>query len=144
MQLSQKLHLHPCILTTLWLGLTAIRTDTTHPEISEDILLQLWIPVCQQTRLGWEQLYHGCLSKTWATAINATHPHLDRSGEQVLVLMQKQIWKYVLATWSKRNQHLHNQAANLNLPDYQQARSAFTNSNTDYPQQHKKPFTDSP
>jgi len=132
-QLSQKLRLHPCILTTLWLGLTAIRTDTPYPDIAEDILPQLRKPVCQQTRLGWEQLYHGRLSKTWATAINDTHPHLDRTGEQVLVMMQKQIWKYVLATWSKRNQHLHNQADNLNLPDYRQAATTL------YEQQHRLP-----
>jgi len=121
MQMSQKLRLHPCILTTLWLGMTAIRNDTTYPDISDDILLPLRAPVLQQTCLGWEQLYHGRLSNGWAAAINATHPHLDKTGEQVLVLIQKQIWKYVLTTWSLRNQHLHHQAANLNLPDYRQA-----------------------
>jgi len=35
--------------------------------------------------------------------------------------MQKIIWKYILDTWSIQNQHLHNQAATLNLPDYWQA-----------------------
>jgi len=132
-QISQKLRLHPCILTTLWLGLTTIRNDTSYPDIAEDIPLQLRTPVCQQTRLGWEQLYHGCLSRAWAIAINATHPHLDRTGEQVLVMMQKQIWKYVLATWSIRNQHLHHQAATLSLPDYRQAAISL------YEQQHRLP-----
>jgi len=35
--------------------------------------------------------------------------------------MMKLIWKYILDLWTLRNQHLHNQAANMNLPDYHQA-----------------------
>jgi len=31
------------------------------------------------------------------------------------------VWEYVLATWSVRNRHLHNDAGNLSLPNYQQA-----------------------
>ena len=38
-----------------------------------------------------------------------------------MVLIQRRIWKYILDTWVLRNQHLHHQVANLNLPDYRQA-----------------------
>ncbi len=98
-----------------------IRNDTNYPEIIDDILPPLRPPVLQQTRLGWEQLYHGRISKGWASTINATHPHLDKTDKQVMVLMQQRIWKYILDTWALWNQHLHHQAANLNLPDYRQA-----------------------
>jgi len=119
--LSQHLRMHPCLLTALWLGLTAIRHDTTYPEIIDDILPPLRSPILHQIRLGWEQLYYGRISNGWASAINATNPHLDKTGEQVMVLIQQRIWKYILDTWALRNQHLHHQAANLNLPDYRQA-----------------------
>ncbi len=120
-QLSQQLQLHPCVLTTLWLGLMAIHNATPYPNVLDDILPLLRPPVLQQTCLGWEQLYHGRISRTWAAAINDAHPHLDKTGEQVMIMIQKTIWKYLLDTWSLRNQHLHHHAATINLPDYRQA-----------------------
>jgi len=35
--------------------------------------------------------------------------------------MLKEIWNYVLETWKLRNKHLHNNASQLNLPNYRQA-----------------------
>jgi len=120
-QIVQQLHLHPCVFTALWLGMTAIRNDTPYPDIIDELLPQLRTPVLQQTRLGWEQLYHSQLSKGWAAAINLIHPQLPQTGEQVLVTIQKCVWRYILGTWLTRNQHLHHQAATLNLPNYRQA-----------------------
>jgi len=100
-QLTQQLHLHPCILTTIWLGLVAIQTDTHYPDIANKLPPPFCLPIAQQTHLGWDQLYHGRLSHTWATVIDETHPTLDM--------------------WALRNQHLHQNTAQLNLPDYHQA-----------------------
>jgi len=120
-QYAQHLRLHPCVFTTIWLGLSAIRNATPYPEILHDVHLPLRTPILQQSHLGWEQLYHGRLSKEWAEAINTIHLQLAKTGEQVLIHIQKLIWKYVLSLWSLRNQHLHQQATTLNLPDYRQA-----------------------
>jgi len=40
-------------------------------------------------------------------------------------MIQRLIWKYVLDTWTLRNQHLHCHANQLNLPDYHQAATAL-------------------
>jgi len=77
--------------------------------------------ITQQTRLGWNQLYYGRFSRSWAAAIDATHPQLAPTGEQVLTWILKMIWQYILDTWSLRNQHLHQNTAQLNIPNYQQA-----------------------
>jgi len=87
----------------------------------EDVLPLFWPPILQQAKLGWNQLYYGRLSRAWASAINVAHPHLDKSGEQVLTLIVKLTWKFMLAAWALRNQHLHSNAAPLHLPNYQQA-----------------------
>jgi len=57
----------------------------------------------------------------WATAIDEIHPTIAQTGEQVLILLVKMIWQYLLDTWALRNQHLHQNTAQLNLPDYCQA-----------------------
>jgi len=35
--------------------------------------------------------------------------------------MIQAVWAYILATWQTRNQHLHQDAGYLSLPNYQQA-----------------------
>jgi len=72
-------------------------------------------------QLGWDQVYQGQLSIDWAKAINMVHPKLDKTGEQVMTMIQKMIWQYVLDTWALQNQPLHCQVNQLNLPDYCQA-----------------------
>jgi len=57
----------------------------------------------------------------WAQAINALHPHLLLAGKQVMTLVVKTIWNYVLDLWKLQNNHLHQHAAQLNLPNYWQA-----------------------
>jgi len=119
--MTQQLQLHPCIMTTLWLGMRAIRNDTTYPEILQDVPLPVHSPITQQSRIGWEQLYYGRVSRAWAVAIDQLHPHIPQTGTQVLIMIQKQIWKYFLDIWTLPNQHLHQHAARLNIPNYRQA-----------------------
>jgi len=120
-QLMQQLRLHPCVLTAIWLGLIAVRTGTPYPDIDTDILPPLRPLIMQQTRLGWDQLYHGRFSHSWAAAIDATHPQLAPTGEQVLTRILKMTWQYILDMWTLRNQHLHQNTAQLNIPNYRQA-----------------------
>jgi len=118
---SQKLNLHPCIFMAIWLGLFATRTDTLYPDVLQEVLPPVRLPIKLQQRLGWVQLYYGWVSCNWATAINTVHPMLKYNGEQVMTAFQKIIWQYVLDTWTLRNQHLHHNATQLHLPDFRQA-----------------------
>ncbi len=120
-ELTQKLRLHPCVLTAIWLGLVAVRTGTPYPDIEIDIPPPLRPSITQQQRLGWDQLYYGRLSRSWANAIDETHPQLAPNGEQILTRILKLIWQYILDTWTLRNQHLHQNADQLNTPNYRQA-----------------------
>jgi len=53
----------------------------------------------------------------------------------VVVLAIKQIWQYLLELWRLRNQHLHNDAGQSNLPDYRLAVQTM------YAQHHQLPPT---
>jgi len=53
-------------------------------------------------------------------AIDTLHPELALSGSQIMTQLLQVIWKYTLASWTSRNQHLHQDAGQLSLPDYQQ------------------------
>jgi len=83
--ITQRFQLHPCIFTAIWLGLTSIRTNEPYPDILDNILHQLIQPIQLQTKMGWEQLFHGRLSTSWALAIDAIHPNLAITGEQILI-----------------------------------------------------------
>jgi len=116
-----KLHLHPCIFTTIWLGLTSVRHNTPYPEILTDVLPSLHSSIQSQTRLGWLQLFYGRFSNQWTTAIDTIHPNLKTTGEIIITTIIKHLWNYLLQVWHLRNEHLHKNAAQLNLPDYKQA-----------------------
>jgi len=118
---TEKHQLHPSVLTTFWLGLLAIRNDTQYPQIEAELPPPLQPVFRQQTRLGWDQLYHGHFSHKWEQAIDALHPHLPSSGRQIMVMMLRIVWEYILSIWRLRNTHLHQDNDNMNLPDYQQA-----------------------
>jgi len=119
--MTQKYQLHPCIFTSLWLGLTLICSNTPYPDIVGDVEQPLQDPIRIQTRLGWAQLYKGRTSKHWMHAIDMIHPKLPMAGEQIMTTLIKAIWSYFLAVWKTRNTNLHNNAAQLDLPNYRQA-----------------------
>jgi len=119
--MTRELCLHPCVLTTLWLGLVTTRTGTEYPLLLPELPQPLHAPIQLQSRLGWEQLYHGRTSITWTQAIEALSPHLVPSGMQVMIRWTRLVWSYILEVWKTRNQHLHNSASQLDLPDYRKA-----------------------
>jgi len=111
--------LHPCILKSIWLGLVAVRTKTPYPDIHREVPIPLLEPIKQQLSLGWQQLYSRCLSSSWAIAIDTLHPTLAIIGKQVMINITKATWKYILDTWQLHNTHLHQNADQLNHPNYQ-------------------------
>jgi len=116
-----KYSLHPAILMTLWLGLLTIPNDTPYPDIHDDLPPVLCDTVMAQTRLGWDQLYQGRVTHLWEEAVIQLNPHLKVSGCLIVTQMVQAIWRYILATWTQRNQHLHQDAGHLSQPNYQQA-----------------------
>jgi len=133
-QATQHLGMHPCILTVIWLGLATTRYHTPYPNVHHDVPTLLQRPLVQQSRLGWNQLYQGRLTTSWAQAIDELHPNLKLTGEQVMTLITKTIWTFILETWKTRNNHLHQNADDLNLPNYHQAAIHL------YEQQHLLPL----
>jgi len=119
--MSFKYDLHPGILTGYWLGLTSVRNTTPYPDIIDDLPPELQQPLRYQQRIGWDQLYYGRPLQQWAQAIDQLHPHLATSGTRVMINFTQEVWKYLLATWTIRNQQLHHDAGQLSIPDYQQA-----------------------
>jgi len=120
-KLTQHVQLHPSILTALWLGLVTTRNDSPYPDIQQEMIPAMRQPLQLQTQLGWEQLYHGRITSAWATTIDKEHPRLKQSGEQIMIMIQKLIWQFILDTWKLRNQHHHHNATQLDLPNYRQA-----------------------
>jgi len=57
----------------------------------------------------------------WAAAIDVLHPTLVTTGEQVITTLIKYLWNHFLELWKLRNAHLHQNANQLDLPNYQQA-----------------------
>jgi len=129
-KMTHKLCLQPYLLTTLWLGLAAYQNGLDDPLIMDKIPQQLQASIQIQTKLGWGQLYQGWVAVTWAQAIDALHPSLAPSGTQVMIHMIRLMWTYVLAVWKTRNQHLHNSANQLNLPDYHTTNASLWHSET--------------
>jgi len=116
---TQKLRLHPCFHTVIWLGISSIRHQTPYPDISMEILEPLRAPLAKQQRLGWDQIYQGRTSRQWAQALDTLHPTLPINGTQIMTKIQTTIWTYVLEVWKLHNTHLHNRAAQMDLPNYQ-------------------------
>jgi len=103
--LSVKHQLHPSILTTFWLGLLAICNDTQYPQIEVELPLHLQPVFRVQTHLGWDQLYHRCISSNWEKAIDGFHPHLMLPVCQIMVQLIHVIWNYILSMWQLCNTH---------------------------------------
>jgi len=118
---SIKQNLHPSILTAYWLGLVSIRQSTAYPTDLHELPPVLQTTIHHQTRLGWQQLFYGRLTRHWATAIDYLNPQLAASGTRIMTKFLQTVWAYILATWKIRNRHLHSDAGELSRPDYQQA-----------------------
>jgi len=131
--LTQNMGLHPCLATSLWLGLRTIRNGSNYPDIIQDLPYPLQGAIQKQSRLGWDQLYYGRITTTWANAIDEMHLTLKLTGTQVMTKIVRIIWESVLEQWKVRNHHLHQNAAELDHPNYQQAITTL------YEQRHQLP-----
>jgi len=133
-QFATNHSIHPSLFTALWLGLLAVHNATDYPDITNELPPILQRAVHAQHRIGWEQLYQGRFSLHWAQAIDKLHPSLASSGRLVTTQLIQMIWNYILATWTLRNQHLHQDGGHTSLPDYRQAVQTM------YEQRHQLPL----
>jgi len=108
------------MLTTIWLGLLAICTDTPYSDIHQELPTVLCTAVNDQIHLGWDHLYQGHWSQCWAIAIDSLHPTLAVPGTKIIMVLIQTIWRNILKTWQTCNQqHLHNDNGQLSsLPNY--------------------------
>jgi len=120
MSLLLKHTLHPSILTAYWLRLVSICHVTPYPNDFHELSPALKTAVHYQDHLGWLQLLHSQMTKHWVSAIDQLNPQLATSGIQIMTKLTQTVWAYILAMWLVQNQHLHNDASNFSLPNYQQ------------------------
>jgi len=77
---STKYSLHLSLLTAFWLGLLTIQNDTIYLDITNKLPPAPRPVIQSQAQLGWDQLYYGCITKTWEQAIDQLNPNLAISG----------------------------------------------------------------
>jgi len=113
-------------LSHSWYPLSHTKSNSDYSVITSAIEINRNVrptlpPLTHQSWIGWGQIYQGQVCKAWAQAIDRIHKELPMMGAQVMTILVKIIWTYILDTWKLPNNHLHNHAAQLNLPNYRQA-----------------------
>jgi len=93
----------------------------------------LQFPYGMVNETGEYAICHFVDQDVFSNARPEIHPELPISGTQVLIQLQKIIWSYILNTWQLHNNHLHLNAAHLNLPNYRQTAISL------YKQHHQLP-----
>jgi len=84
MTFSIQQTLHPSILMAYWLGLVSIRNATEYPNDTNKLPPSLQTVIRYQNQLGWRQLFHGWMTKHWASAIDQLNPHIATLSTQVM------------------------------------------------------------
>jgi len=76
---------------------------TEYPNDVHKLPPALQTAVHYQAWLGWLQLFHGQMTKYWASAIDQLNPHIATSSIQIMTKQLQNIWEYILAMWLVRN-----------------------------------------
>jgi len=95
-------------------GLHGIRTNQTIPN-AHDNFTELAELHLRQSRLGWEQLYYGRISVTWAHYIDETSQG-HTNGTIFYSRIIRRIWQYTMEAWTSRNHDLHQRNPDLDQP----------------------------
>ncbi len=95
-------------------GLHGIRTATQIPEANETFP-ELEDLHYRQSRLGWEQLFYGWISVTWAHYIDTTS-NGHTNGTIFYSRVIRRIWRYTTDAWTSRNLDLHQRNPDLDRP----------------------------
>jgi len=96
----------PHILQILWQGLNVIHKQYPIDEQLESYPEELKPLFEEQHCIGWEQLFYGCISKSWAYYVDHSS-HYKTNGTIFYSQLIANIWKYILSIWTIRNSALH-------------------------------------
>jgi len=106
----QKLHttyqIDPHFFQLLWQGLLSICTDTNITDQLLDYPSPYQTLFKWQWDIGWEHLYYGHISASWAHHIDSVS-NRKKSGTISYSQATKLIWQYLLLVWNTRNSALH-------------------------------------
>jgi len=113
-QMHIKQNLNLTLYYMLQAGLLSVRQATEIPHAEENFqgLEELHH---RQSRLGWEQLFYGRISVTWAHYID-DHSDGNTNGTIFYSRIIRRIWRYALDAWTSRNLDLHERNPDLDRP----------------------------
>jgi len=105
-QHHERHNIDPHMLQLLWQGLNA-----THKQYSLDDQLDSYpeefkLLFEKQCRIGWEQLFYGRISSSWAYHVDHSSQYRT-NGVTFYSQLIVHIWKYILSIWIIRNSALH-------------------------------------
>jgi len=109
-------HIDPHLFQLLWQGLQAIRTDTPIDEQYEGYPDDIKPLFQAQLKIGWDQLYYGRISSTWAHYVT-TNSQYQLNGTRFYTQVIGLVWEYMFDCWNQRNHHLH--STDTLPPDFQ-------------------------
>jgi len=105
-----KHNLNPHLFQMWWLGMTTLENPTDH---TIDLYPPIFHPIfCNQSQLGWKQLYYGQLSKEWTHFLSLNNSEIDAT--KFYAKLTQLVWEYMLEVWTARNQD--NNAATEQFP----------------------------
>jgi len=105
--LHQQAQVNPHLMQLLWQGLNSVwqqhTIDDQEHSYPDTIQMLFW----QQCSIGWDQLFHGRITTSWAFYIDH-HMPTKTNGTIFYSKVINLIWTYILSSWHQRNTALHN------------------------------------
>jgi len=90
-----------------WQGLQTIQQDASIDNQLQSYPLSFQDMFHAQQDIGWDQLYYGCISITWACQVT-TSSNYTVNGDIFYATATGLVWKYILDCWQLCNSALHN------------------------------------
>ena len=111
MEFTSTTNTNPALMQLLWDGLQAVHKQQTMPP-RESYPAHLWDLYDSQNGIGWDQLYHGCLSYLWGKVfeddiMTNDNPEVKLGGPQWIMEVIILVWRWILELWDSRNSNQH-------------------------------------
>jgi len=101
---SNRINLH--MLQLLWQGLNSIHQQYPIDDQLATYPAKFHQCYIDQSCLGWEQLYYGWISTSWAHYIEWSRQY-QVNGTIFYSQLMATIWRYILSSWTTCNAALH-------------------------------------
>ena len=111
MEFASTTNTNLALMRLLWDGLQAVHKQQTMPPW-ESYPAHLWDLYDSQNGIGWDQLYHGCLSYLWGKVfeddiMTNDNPEVKLGGPQWIMEVIILVWRQILELWDSRNSDQH-------------------------------------